>query len=86
MTLAVGLETVLKTIDTALGMGFGEEGSGKVLKINSVVMKGVNDREIVDFVEMTRDKPIEVRFIEYMPFDVSQTIAPHLYTPPRSKP
>lgn len=83
MTFAVGLETVLKTIDTALDMGFGEEGGGKVLKINSVVMKGVNDREIVDFVEMTRDKPIEVRFIEYMPFDVSQ--APHIYTPPHSK-
>ncbi|CAZ84324.1 unnamed protein product [Tuber melanosporum] len=69
MTRRKGLETVLKTIDTALDMGFGEEGSGKVLKINSVVMKGVNDHEIVDFVGMTRDKPIEVRFIEYMPFD-----------------
>jgi cyclic pyranopterin phosphate synthase len=32
-------------------------------------MKGVNDNEIGDFVELTRDKPIEVRFIEYMPFD-----------------
>ena len=71
----------MKTIDTALDMGFGEESSGKVLKINSVVMKGVNDREIVDFVEMTRDKPIEVRFIEYMPFDVSQTpYSPYLST------
>lgn len=32
-------------------------------------MKGVNDSEIKDFVELTRSKPIEVRFIEYMPFD-----------------
>jgi molybdenum cofactor biosynthesis enzyme MoaA len=29
----------------------------------------VNDDEIVDFVEFTRDKPVDVRFIEYMPFD-----------------
>jgi molybdenum cofactor biosynthesis enzyme MoaA len=29
----------------------------------------VNDDEVADFVEMTRDRPINVRFIEYMPFD-----------------
>ena len=39
------------------------------LKINCVVMRGVNDREIIPFVEMTREKDVEVRFIEYMPFD-----------------
>lgn len=39
------------------------------LQVNIVVMRGVNDDEICDFVEMTRDKPINVRFIEYMPFD-----------------
>ena len=32
-------------------------------------MRGVNDDEIADFVELTRDRPINVRFIEYMPFD-----------------
>lgn len=32
-------------------------------------MAGLNDAEIASFVELTRDKPIEVRFIEYMPFD-----------------
>jgi molybdenum cofactor biosynthesis enzyme MoaA len=32
-------------------------------------MRGVNDDEIADFVELTRDSPINVRFIEYMPFD-----------------
>ena len=39
------------------------------LQINVVVMRGVNDDEICDFVEMTRHSPINVRFIEYMPFD-----------------
>ena len=32
-------------------------------------MRGVNDDELLDFVEMTREKPINVRFIEFMPFD-----------------
>ena len=80
----LGLETVLKTIDTALDMGFGDGSDGKTLKINSVVMKGVNDNEISDFVEMTREKPIEVRFIEYMPFDVPLPFpsTPSTPTPP----
>lgn len=37
-------------------------------KINMVVMKGVNDDEILDFVALTKDNPLEVRFIEFMPF------------------
>jgi cyclic pyranopterin phosphate synthase len=32
-------------------------------------MRGVNDDELVDFVGLTRDAPVNVRFIEYMPFD-----------------
>ncbi|KAI5803432.1 hypothetical protein DFH27DRAFT_49137 [Peziza echinospora] len=63
MTRRKGMEAVLKSIDTALQVGV------KSLKINCVVMKGVNDMEIPDFVALTKDKPIEVRFIEYMPFD-----------------
>ncbi len=39
------------------------------LQVNVVLMRGVNDDEIPDFVELTRHKPINVRFIEYMPFD-----------------
>lgn len=38
-------------------------------QVNCVVMRGFNDDEICDFVELTRDKPINVRFIEFMPFD-----------------
>lgn len=38
------------------------------VKINIVVMKGINDQEINDFIEWTRDFPIHVRFIEFMPF------------------
>ena len=39
------------------------------MQVNVVVMRGVNDDEIPDFVELTRHQPINVRFIEYMPFD-----------------
>lgn len=38
------------------------------VKLNVVVIKDLNDSEILDFVEMTRDQPISVRFIEFMPF------------------
>jgi molybdenum cofactor biosynthesis enzyme MoaA len=58
---------VLRTIDEALEVGFDN------VKINCVIMKGINDHECVDFVELTRDKPLDVRFIEYMPFDGENT-------------
>ena len=38
------------------------------VKINVVLIKGVNDDEIVDFVRWTEDRDIDVRFIEFMPF------------------
>lgn len=41
---------------------------GFEVKLNVVVMRGKNDHEVVDFVALTRDWPLEVRFIEYMPF------------------
>jgi cyclic pyranopterin phosphate synthase len=71
MTRRRGLERVRAVIDEALSIGFGDEGSGRTLKINVVVMNGTNEDEMVDFVELTRENNMEVRFIEYMPFDVS---------------
>lgn len=38
------------------------------VKVNMVVMKGINDNEILDFVEWTKATPVHVRFIEFMPF------------------
>ena len=38
------------------------------VKINVVAMKGVNDDEILDFIHLTKELPIHVRFIEFMPF------------------
>lgn len=67
MTRRKGLDAVLKSIDRILEMN--RMGAGIKLKVNCVVMRGINDREIIPFVEMGRESPIEVRFIEYMPFD-----------------
>lgn len=40
-----------------------------LLQVNCVVMRGLNEDELLDFVALTEKKPLEVRFIEYMPFD-----------------
>lgn len=39
------------------------------VKVNCVAMRGLNDDEIVDFVALTEDLDLDIRFIEYMPFD-----------------
>src|SRR4051812_21217623 len=62
-----GLEAVKKSIDRIIEKN--KLGAGVKLKINCVVMRGLNEREIIPLVEMGREHPIEVRFIEYMPFD-----------------
>ncbi len=61
MTRGGELEKVLKGIDVAMGYGL------KPVKINTVLMKGFNDDEIIDFLNLAHNKKIHVRFIEYMP-------------------
>lgn len=39
------------------------------LKFNTVVIRNENEDEILDFVEWTRNTPVHIRFIEFMPFD-----------------
>ncbi|XP_014208030.1 molybdenum cofactor biosynthesis protein 1 [Copidosoma floridanum] len=57
-----GWNKVMASIDLAIQLGYNP------VKINTVVMRNFNDDEITDFVELTKNKPIDVRFIEYMPF------------------
>jgi cyclic pyranopterin phosphate synthase len=38
------------------------------VKINMVVMKGLNDDDICDFISWTKHQPVQIRFIEFMPF------------------
>ena len=44
-----------------------KEGFG--VKVNCVLMKGFNDNEIIDFINLTQKLPVQIRFIEFMPFD-----------------
>lgn len=44
------------------------------IKINTVIMKGINDDEIQDFINFIMEKPYEVRFIELMPMGEAQDI------------
>jgi molybdenum cofactor biosynthesis enzyme MoaA len=41
------------------------------VKINCVVMRGINEDEINDFVGMTEKKPLEIRFIEVLLISIS---------------
>ncbi|RKP15081.1 hypothetical protein BJ684DRAFT_22371 [Piptocephalis cylindrospora] len=62
MTRRKGLERVLENLERASSMGM------QTVKINCVIIRGVNDTEVTDFVALTKTWPISVRFIEYMPF------------------
>ena len=57
------LDKVLEGIDAAVNAGLAP------VKINCVVMRGVNDDEIVDFARFGRERGVTVRFIEFMPLD-----------------
>ncbi|TWH45641.1 GTP 3',8-cyclase MoaA [Sporomusa sp. KB1] len=55
------LNEVIRSIAKAIEIGMAP------IKINTVVMKGINDHEILDFVELATRMPLHVRFIEFMP-------------------
>lgn len=50
------------------------------VKINMVVMKGLNDSEINDFIEWTKLTPVHVRFIEFMPFSGNRWTSNKVFT------
>lgn len=56
------LEQVLQGIELAKKIGL------EPVKINMVVMKGINDDEVLDFARLSRDEGWHIRFIELMPF------------------
>ncbi|WP_211289630.1 GTP 3',8-cyclase [Sporomusa silvacetica DSM 10669] len=55
------LSDVVRSITKAMEMGMAP------IKINTVVMKGINDHEILAFVELAKKMLLHVRFIEFMP-------------------
>ena len=59
------LKEVLLSIDKALELGL-------KVKINTVIVDDINKDEIIDFVKLTKDKNIDIRFIELMPIGASR--------------
>jgi cyclic pyranopterin phosphate synthase len=59
------LHQVIDGIDAALDAGFDP------VKVNCVLMRGINDDEIVDLATFGRERRLVVRFIEFMPLDAS---------------
>ena len=69
------LDRVLDGIEAALDAGL------QPVKINVVMMRGINDDEIVDFAEFGRDKGLTVRFIEFMPLEAGDVWNEDLVVP-----
>lgn len=55
-------EKATKAVDKAISLGI-------KTKLNVVAMRNFNDDEMLDFVQFIKERPIELRFIEFMPFD-----------------
>ncbi|XP_012319787.2 molybdenum cofactor biosynthesis protein 1 isoform X5 [Aotus nancymaae] len=58
-----GFHKVMEGIHKAIELGYNP------VKVNCVVMRGLNEDELLDFAALTEGLPLDVRFIEYMPFD-----------------
>lgn len=54
--------------------------AGIHVKVNTVIMKGLNDSEINDFIEWTKLTPVHVRFIEFMPFSGNRWTSNKVFT------
>ncbi|XP_027732410.1 molybdenum cofactor biosynthesis protein 1-like isoform X2 [Vombatus ursinus] len=63
ITRRKGFHKVMEGIHKAIELGFDP------VKVNCVVMRGLNEDELLDFVALSEGLPLDVRFIEYMPFD-----------------
>ncbi|MFP5385690.1 MAG: GTP 3',8-cyclase MoaA [Bacteriovoracia bacterium] len=59
ITFGNQLRRILANIRMAVSQGF-------VIKINTVMMRGVNDHEVLDFVKFSEEEKVEVRFLELM--------------------
>ncbi|GAA5881425.1 hypothetical protein JCM16303_005643 [Sporobolomyces ruberrimus] len=66
MTRRRGFEKVMESLEVAKQL---RQTKGLRVKLNVVVMKGVNDMEVPAFVELGKAEDLVLRFIEYMPFE-----------------
>ncbi len=65
MTKVDAVKKVKANIELALHKGIH-------VKLNTVLMRGVNDHELIDLVSLAKHNPLSIRFIEFMPFDGNQ--------------
>jgi len=77
MTGRDGLNEVLEGIRLAQAMGFSP------VKVNAVVIRGMNDHEIEALAEFARERDLAIRFIEFMPLDSSRAWQRELVVPGR---
>ncbi len=56
---------VWKSIEKVVELGFSP------VKVNMVVMRGINDDELLDFAKLSLERPLQIRFIEFMPIGAS---------------
>ncbi len=68
-----------KLIDVLRGIEAAKENNLHPIKINVVVLKGINEDEILDFVRFGSEKKLIIRFIEYM--QINQSYPNNLYLP-----
>lgn len=66
-------DKIMKNIDRCLQEDFH-------VKVNVVVMKGLNENEINDFIAWTKDVPVHIRFIEFMPFSGNRWTSNKVFT------
>lgn len=62
--------------ETWAGIESAWERGFRPLKLNCVVLRGLNDDEAPAFVELTRHRAIDVRFLEYMPYGALNALQP----------
>ncbi|MEO0812436.1 MAG: GTP 3',8-cyclase MoaA [Myxococcota bacterium] len=63
LTRRDGLDKVLRTIDRGLELGF------ERIKVNAVIVPGVNEEDLLPLVGLAESRDIDIRFIEQMPLD-----------------
>jgi cyclic pyranopterin phosphate synthase len=72
-----GLDEVLSSISLARQLGF------HPVKVNAVVIRGLNDHEIEGLAEFAREQDVSIRFIEFMPLDSARAWLKEMVVPGR---
>ena len=75
VTLGGEIEPVFEGLDAVRALGFSP------IKINAVMIRGMNEDEAADFARLTLEEPYDVRFIEYMPMGQTGFWSPEAVVP-----